>query len=251
MKIQNSKIYWLALSMLCMVGHAETPVTSLNTEDQKISYMIGLDIADKIVEASKQTGYTPDINIVIQAIRDVQTGNRQLNKDQERKLSEAYQQKIHARLDQMQKEQLERNKLEMKATSEKNNAEGKAYLDANAKKPGVHVTPSGLQYSVLVDGKGRKPNPTDTVTVNYRMSLINGKEIENTNRSGRPELVALASAMPGWKEALPMMNEGSRWLLVIPSNLAYGDKQAGLIGPSSVIICEIELVKASNTSGDH
>ena len=117
-----------------------------------------------------------------------------------------------------------------------------AFLAANAKKPGVTVQPSGLQYRVIHTGFGKRPKGTDLVTVEYKGSLINGKVFDATE-PGMPAQFTANKLIPGWTEALELMREGDEWELVIPANLAYGDRGAGgVIPPNQVLVFNLKLL---------
>lgn len=123
-------------------------------------------------------------------------------------------------------------------------AVGKAFLDGNAKKPGVVALPTGLQYKVLVEGKGKKPSSTDTVVVNYAGRLIDGTEFDSSYKSGQPATFPVNAVIPGWVEALQLMPQGSTWELYIPSSLAYGSAGAPpIIGPNETLIFKVELLE--------
>jgi len=121
-----------------------------------------------------------------------------------------------------------------------------AFLHDNAQKPGVTVRPSGLQYSVLKNGFGKRPLPTDTVTVNYTGMLINGKVFDGTEPL-TPAQFTVNKLIPGWTEALSLMREGDKWHLVIPSDLAYGARGAGdgLIPPNQTLVFDMELLSTA------
>lgn len=121
---------------------------------------------------------------------------------------------------------------------------GAAFLSANKNKSGVVTTASGLQYEVLEAGKGPKPQKTDTVTVDYEGKLINGKVFDSSYERGQPASFPLDQVIVGWQEAIPMMNEGSTWMLYIPAKLAYGDSGAGgVIGPNETLVFKVHLIK--------
>jgi len=119
-----------------------------------------------------------------------------------------------------------------------------AFLAANAKKPGVVVRPSGLQFRILHSGYGKQPRPTDYVTVYYTGSLINGKTFDGTE-PGMPMRLKVNSVISGWSEALCLMHTSDRWQIVIPSKLAYGEAGTpdGTIPPNQTLVFEVELVK--------
>lgn len=129
------------------------------------------------------------------------------------------------------------------AEAEKNRQEGATYLAANAKAEGVVVRPSGLQYKVIREGAGPKPGATDTVTVHYRGTLINGKEFDNSYARKEPATFPLNGVIRGWTEGLQLMGVGGHYRFFIPSNLGYGKRGAGQdIGPDATLIFDVELL---------
>jgi FKBP-type peptidyl-prolyl cis-trans isomerase len=132
----------------------------------------------------------------------------------------------------------------LKAAGEKNAAEGAKFLEENKKKEGVKTTSSGLQYKVLKEGTGAQPKATDTVTVNYRGTLINGKEFDSSYQRGQPATFPLNGVIKGWTEGLQLMKQGAKYQLFVPPNLAYGERAAGPdITPNSTLIFEVELLE--------
>jgi FKBP-type peptidyl-prolyl cis-trans isomerase FkpA len=122
--------------------------------------------------------------------------------------------------------------------------DGQRFLKENATKPGVNSTPSGLQYKVLREGSGKSPKATDVVVVNYRGTLINGKEFDSSYKSGKPIEFPLNRVIPGWTEGVQLMKEGAKYEFYIPPNLAYGSRGAGgVIGPDETLIFEVELLQ--------
>jgi FKBP-type peptidyl-prolyl cis-trans isomerase len=128
--------------------------------------------------------------------------------------------------------------------AEKNQKEGEAFLAANGKKAGVKTLPSGLQYTILKEGSGKQPAATDTVTVHYKGTLINGTEFDSSYKGGRPLSFPLNQVIKGWTEGVQLMKEGAKYEFMIPSKLAYGARGApgGSIPPNSTLIFEIELI---------
>lgn len=124
--------------------------------------------------------------------------------------------------------------------SDKNLKEGSAFLEKNKTNPGVIVLPSGLQYQVIKQGNGPKPDSSDMVSVNYRGTLINGEEFDASK--GQPAKFPVKGVIPGMTEALLKMNVGSKWKLFIPAGLGYGLRPAGKIKPNSALIFELELL---------
>jgi FKBP-type peptidyl-prolyl cis-trans isomerase len=120
---------------------------------------------------------------------------------------------------------------------------GQAFLAENARRPGVHVTESGLQYEILVKGDGPKPTVTDVVRVHYTGKLIDETVFDSSVERGEPAVFGVSQVIPGWIEALKMMPVGSKWRLFIPSNLAYGEDGAGgVIGPNETLVFDVELL---------
>ena len=115
-------------------------------------------------------------------------------------------------------------------------------MEANKKKEGVKTLPSGLQYKVLKDGSGKTATATDEVTVNYRGSFIDGAEFDSSYKKGTPLTFQVDKIIPGWKEALQLMKEGSKWQLFVPPELGYGERSVGPIPPNATLIFEVELV---------
>lgn len=122
---------------------------------------------------------------------------------------------------------------------------GQAFLQENAKKEGVKTTASGLQYKVLTEGTGKSPKATDTVTVNYRGTLLDGTEFDSSYKRGEPISFPLNRVIPGWTEGVQLMKEGAKYQFYIPANLAYGKQgtPGGPIGPDETLIFDVELIK--------
>jgi len=127
---------------------------------------------------------------------------------------------------------------------EVNRKNGEAFLTENAKRDGIKVTESGLQYEVLVSGKGDSPKASDNVEVHYTGKLIDGTVFDSSVERGVPASFGVTQVIPGWVEALQLMHEGDKWRLYIPSNLAYGPNGAGgVIGPNMTLIFDVELLR--------
>lgn len=126
--------------------------------------------------------------------------------------------------------------------TEKDRAEGAAFLAENAKKDGVIVTESGLQYEILVEGNGPIPKAEDIIEANYVGTFIDGSEFDSSEKAGKPLVIGVSQVIPGWTEALKLMPVGSKWRLVIPYNIAYGERGSGPIPPYSTLVFEMELL---------
>ena len=121
---------------------------------------------------------------------------------------------------------------------------GAAFLAENGKKEGVTTLPSGLQYKVIEEGAGATPTLESTVTVHYKGTLVDGKEFDSSYSRNEPATFPVGGVIPGWTEAMQLMKEGAKWQIVIPSELAYGERGAGpVIGPNSTLLFEVELIK--------
>jgi FKBP-type peptidyl-prolyl cis-trans isomerase len=141
----------------------------------------------------------------------------------------------------------ERQKAERAAQAEKAKQEGEAFLAENAKREGVKTTDSGLQYEVLQEGEGKKPTAEDRVTVHYKGTLISGEEFDSSYARGQPVTFPLSNVIPGWTEGVQLMSPGAKYKFYIPSDLAYGERGAGVkIGPNETLIFEVELLSVND-----
>lgn len=137
----------------------------------------------------------------------------------------------------------EKQQKEASRMAEVNAAAGADFLKKNAERPEVKTTASGLQYEVVVAGKGSHPKATDSVTVHYTGRLIDGTVFDSSIERGEPATFGVGQVIPGWVEALQMMVPGDKWRIYIPGNLAYGPQGAGgVIGPNSTLIFDVELI---------
>ncbi len=218
----------LVILLLATTAHAETPV-ELKTAKDKLSYSIGFDMGTSI----KRNEVDVDPNIVTKAMNDALSGGKPLMTEEEMRDS------INA----FQKEMVAKQQERRKMTAEKNKKEGAAFLAENAKKKGVKTLPSGLQYVVLAGGKGKHPKAIDTVTVQYRGTLIDGTEFDSSYKRGQPATFALNKVIKGWTEGVQLIKEGGKIRLFVPSELAYGERGAGAqIGPNAVLVFDVELL---------
>ncbi len=191
--------------------------------------VIGIDIGGSL----KKQPFEVDAAMVAKGLRDALSGGKTLMTDQE----------VKETLMALQQELMAKQQARMKEAGEKNKKEGEAFLAANKTKEGVKALPSGLQYKVITEGKGKKPAATDTVSVNYRGTLIDGTEFDSSFKRNQPATFPVNGVIKGWTEALQLMKEGSKWQLFVPSDLAYGERGAGAaIGPNAVLIFEVELL---------
>jgi FKBP-type peptidyl-prolyl cis-trans isomerase FklB len=144
----------------------------------------------------------------------------------------------------VQQQAQEKQQLAQQEISGKNKADGQAYLEANAKKEGVVVTESGLQYKEVVSGEGEIPTSDKTVVVHYKGTLTDGTPFDSSYDRGEPAEFPVTGVIKGWVEALQLMNVGDKFELVIPSDLAYGPRGSGqTIGPDATLLFDVELIE--------
>jgi FKBP-type peptidyl-prolyl cis-trans isomerase FklB len=212
----------------------------LKTKKEKLSYAMGVSSARNLKRFLQAQSLDVDINMVERGYRDGLKDAKPLLEDQEmQELLTELQKELNAKQQEMMAKQQEK----MKELGEKNKKEGAEFLAENKKKEGVKTTASGLQYKVITEGKGKTPTATDTVTVNYKGTLIDGTEFDSSYKRGQPATFPVNGVIKGWTEALQLMKEGSKWQLFIPAELAYGERGAGgQIGPNAVLIFEVELL---------
>lgn len=196
----------------------------LKTFGEKLSYSIGADIGASLVEIKDEV----TLEGVIRGLSDAYDGKKSILTPEE---VQEVQQQFIAKMQVKQAEKL----LEIQ---EKN----KAFLEANKKKKGVVVTDSGLQYEILKKGDGPKPTATDTVTVDYVGTFIDGKEFDSSITRGEKATFGVGQVIPGWGEALQLMPVGTKARLVIPAELAYGEAGAPpVVAPNAVLVFDVEL----------
>jgi len=204
--------------------HAEQTLAPKN-QKEKVSYILGMDIGKNL----RLQGSEIDLDLLVRGIKDAFSGGKPLLTEQE----------ILETMAVFQKEML----AKQQGLAEKTKKEAEAFLTGDKKKEGIVTMPSGLQYKVIKPGVGKKPKLADTVTVHYRATLIDGTEFSNSYLRGQPEILVVKEVIPGLTEALTLMEEGAKWLLFIPPNLAYGERGGGgQIGPNVALIFEVELL---------
>lgn len=237
----------IAIAIFFTVSAFATPVkparatnaTTLSSEKDKLSYAIGMQIAASISNSIRPVKDDVDVSTVLRAINTSLTGGKTaLTIPEAQATLKAFGQKMQARDAAQQKVTAQAQQ----AVAQKNLAEGAAFLAANTRKPGVKTTASGLEYQVVQVGKGPKPKATDTVTVNYAGTLLDGTEFDSSAKHGGPSTFQVGGVIPGWTEGLQLMNVGSKFVFWVPGKLAYGTQPGAPGGPNSMLKFEVELV---------
>jgi FKBP-type peptidyl-prolyl cis-trans isomerase len=204
----------------------------LNTDEQKLGYIIGMDIGKSL----REQGTTVDLDTLMDAIRATYKGEE---------LAMTPEEAAAIRKEYVQKRQAAQQ-AESAAAGGKNLAEGQNFLAENKTKEGVQVTASGLQYKVLSMGDGAKPAATDMVKVHYRGTLLDGTEFDSSYARNEPISFALNRVIPGWTEGVQLMPTGSKFIFYIAPDLGYGAGGGGPIPPNSTLIFEVELLDIEN-----
>jgi FKBP-type peptidyl-prolyl cis-trans isomerase FklB len=226
------KAFTAAVLVVGLIGCQATGDKQVKLENQKdkVSYSIGLNVGTSLKKDS--IAITPEAFLrgVIDAGAD--SAHRLMSEKEVRETMTAFQEEMRTKQTEL-----------AKAAGEKARVAGEAFLAENAKKPGVVTLPSGLQYKVITEGKGKKPKATSTVTAHYIGKLVDGTEFYNSHKRGQPATFPLNGGIKGWTEGIQLMKEGSKWELYIPSSLAYGENGAGsVIPPNAALIFEVELI---------
>lgn len=221
----------LFIALLVVVAAATVSYSAaFETEAEQVGYAIGMNIG--LSMKMQQLDIDPEkVSAgLVAAFRGEQT---LMDEDQMAQTLMAFQQKMQMR-----------DMAMAAAEAEKNAAESADYLEKNSKKSGVVTTKSGLQYRILANGQGTTPKVDSTVDVHYRGTLLDGTEFDSSYSRGAPASFPVANVIPGWTEALQLMQEGDKWELTIPAELAYADQGAPpVIPPNAALIFEVELLK--------
>jgi len=221
---------WAALLSIGFLFNICDADETLQLKDQKSkeSYSLGYQYGQGL----KAKGLDVDLDAYISGIKDFFT----------EKQPAMTQEEIQATLSELQVRLRAAWEKELKEMGERNLGPSQAFLEENKKKEGIKVLPSGLEYKVITQGSGKTPKSTDTVTVNYIGTLINGTEFDNSYKRGQAATFPVSSVIAGWGEALQLMKEGSKWQIFIPPALAYGERGMGPVPPNSTLIFEVELL---------
>jgi FKBP-type peptidyl-prolyl cis-trans isomerase FklB len=230
--MDRQEMQWLLAELKRKVVADQRPenrqAPELVEDKQKLGYSVGYQVGGDF----RRQGFSINPEMVIQGVLDALAGSEALMTAEEMRLSLAELQKKAVAAQQKRQEELAQENLE----------KGKAFLAENAEREGVIKLPSGLQYRIITEGSGRTPEATDTVTVHYRGTLIDGSEFDSSYSRGEPASFQADAVIAGWKEALQLMRQGAKWQLFVPPELGYGAAGTGPIGPNSTLIFEVELI---------
>jgi FKBP-type peptidyl-prolyl cis-trans isomerase len=220
----------LVFALSCQKAEQQPKTTAPQTDKEKISYAIGVNMAQSIGDIKDEI----DLPNLQKGMTDKMQGNKLLVTTEEAQpLLQAFSQKLMAR---------EQEKVEK--ASQKNLETGKAFLDGNKTKEGVKTTESGLQYKVLKEGEGKSPVASDTVRVHYEGTKLDGTVFDSSYKRGEPATFQADQVIKGWTEGLQLMKVGGKYRLFIPADLAYGARGAGQeIGPNEVLQFDVELLE--------
>lgn len=229
----NTKTFVLMIfaGLLAAPNHSDAEAVFKSDKD-KLSYALGTYYGG---DWKRRFGIeTNDLNLdeFIRAVKTELAGEPNLLTPEETK----------AALDKFQKDLAAKQQEKRRLAGEKNKVEGPKFLEENKTKPGVITLPSGLQYKVLAEGSGDSPKPEDTVTVNYRGTLIDGTEFDSSHKRGQPARFRVTGVIAGWTEALTKMKPGAKWQLFIPSNLGYAERGNQNIAPDATLLFDLELL---------
>jgi FKBP-type peptidyl-prolyl cis-trans isomerase FkpA len=218
----------------CQKEAEQKPVT-LDTDEAKQSYSLGVSVGrylDSTLDEYSKMGLSLDSALILRGVQDAVADKTSLTDEEVQTMMAALEEQF-------------REKQTAIADAEAAQAivAGEAYLAENAKKEGVKMTESGLQYEVLQAAEGAKPAATDTVKVHYTGTLVDGTKFDSSVDRGEPAQFPLNRVIPGWTEGVQLMNVGSKYKFTIPANLAYGERDMGVIKPNSVLVFEVELLE--------
>lgn len=216
------------LFVAAIIFSINTWATELNTDEQKLGYIIGMDIGKSLLEQ----GAGVDLDSLINAIRATYNGEE---------LAMTAEEAATVREEFIKKRQAEQA-AQASAAGQENLIEGQKFLAENKTKEGVQTTASGLQYKVLTMGEGAKPAATDTVKVHYRGTLLDGTEFDSSYARNEPISFGLNRVIAGWTEGVQLMPVGSKFMFYIAPELAYGEGGGGPIPPNSTLVFEVELL---------
>jgi FKBP-type peptidyl-prolyl cis-trans isomerase FklB len=228
MKMERVIATGFAALTLCLGWARAADEPALATRKDQISYGVGVQTGRNL----KNDAIDVNLDLLMRGIRDGMSGGKLLVSERELR------QIMHDFQSELQRKIAGNRRIQ----GEENRKAGSAFLAQNAKKEGVVSLASGVQYKVVKAGSGKKPGPTDVVTINYRGTRLDGVEFD-ASEDGKPLTIQLGQLISGWQEALQLMPVGSRWEIVVPAERAYGERGVGTqIGPYQTLLFDVELV---------
>ena len=237
MKVKPILLFTLVASLTIPLSAQDSVTpgqTAPATQKDKVSYGIGVQVAKTL----KAQGIDINPDLLVKGLLDARSGQRLLMSDED----------LNTTMAALQKEVSEKQTAQRAKEADDNKKAGDAFLAENGKKDGVMTLPSGLQYKILKPAEGKKPTDAETVTCNYRGTLIDGTEFDKSEQ-GQPATFQVGAVIPGFKEALKLMPVGSTWQFFVPPNLAYGERGAGnVIGPNTTLVFEVELLSIKDAT---
>ncbi|MDA3837645.1 MAG: FKBP-type peptidyl-prolyl cis-trans isomerase [Candidatus Delongbacteria bacterium] len=217
-----------ALSSCMQQNEKRMKKEDLKTKDDRSSYTFGIDLARKLTASPEFK-----LEAFLQGFKDEATDYPLLLSQEEiMKIKNEGKVQVAKKMEETSEG----------ISPEENLKLGEAFLAENKNKEGVKVTPSGLQYKVIREGTGKKPNTTNTVKVDYKGTLINGEVFDSSYDNGEPLVFKLGQVIKGWQEGIRLMPVGSKYVLYIPSKWAYGERASGKIAANSALIFVVELL---------
>lgn len=212
-----------------MLKKSKAATVQLKNDVDKVSYTLGVQLAEHL-QAQK---FRLNTEAFVAGLKDIfDKKPLMITRDQMEQSAQQFQKQKQVEEDMQAKQQARQNVIQ-----------GEKFLAKNAKQPSVHVLPNGLQYKILTPGVGTHPTNTDQVTVNYTGRLINGEVFDSSYKRGQPITLPMAGVIPGWREALKLMQPGAMWELYIPAKLAYGERgMPPVIGQNQTLIFKVQLL---------
>jgi len=227
------KLFFNALALLAVASPALAQ--DFESEQGKLGYAIGYEFG------SETSQWEVDVEAIVAAIRDANAGREpQVPAAEMQQVLTAFNERVREqRMEQFQR------------LAEENKARADEFLAENKSKTGIVTLPSGVQYRVIEEGEGSRPSPSDTVTVHYRGSKVDGREFDSSFRTGQPLVFQVDSVLEGWQEILPLMREGAYWQVFLPPELAFGVRgDPPMVGPNEALKFDIELVQIGAPEGE-
>lgn len=240
MVLRKLSVVLLVCGLFVYAANAESKI-EIKSKVDSLSYSVGYNIGQNLLQqfANDTISFIPDL--CNEGMKDaLNKATAKLSAEQIQTIMMSLQQEL------MVKREAQRVEMDKKrkVAGDENKKKGDAFLAENKTKEGVKVTESGLQYKVITLGKGKKPTTANDVKVHYKGMLIDGKVFDSSIERKEPVTFPVTGVIKGWTEVLQLMPEGSKYMVYIPSELAYAERGAGRdIGPNEVLVFEVELLQ--------